>query len=42
MKETGRQGGRQDTQAKEESVCGKANGKLKTRGRRKCEVRGRK
>lgn len=42
MKETRRQGGRQDIEVEKESVCGKGNTKVKTRGRRRyrTEVRG--
>ena len=42
MKETRRQGGRQDIEAEKESVCGKENTKVKARGRRRdrTEVRG--
>lgn len=42
MKETRRQGGRQDIEVEKESVCGKGNTKVKTRGRRRyrIEVRG--
>lgn len=43
MREKRRQGRRQSTEAKEESVCGKENAKVKARRRRthRSEVRGR-
>lgn len=42
MKETRRQGGRQDIEAEKEPVCGKESAKVKARARRKdrTEVRG--
>lgn len=42
MKETRRQGGRQDIEARKQSVCGKENAKVKARGRwrDRTEVRG--